>query len=51
MNGEEIKDIISLLENALDDLDYVAEMLIKLKILNKEYYDKAAKENEIYDII
>jgi hypothetical protein len=51
MDGEEIKDIISLLENAIDDLGHVMEMIVKLKLLNKEYYEKAAKAEEIIDII
>jgi len=51
MDGEEIKDIISLLENAIDDLGHQMEFLVKLKLLNKEYYDKASKDEELIDII
>jgi DNA repair exonuclease SbcCD nuclease subunit len=46
MDGEEIKDIISLLEKSIDDLGHQMEFLVKLKLLNREYYDKAQKENE-----
>jgi UDP-2,3-diacylglucosamine pyrophosphatase LpxH len=51
LDGEEIKDIISLLEGSIDNLGHTMEMLVKLKLLNREYYDKAAKEEEIIDII
>jgi len=51
MDGEEIKDIISLLENAIDDLGHQLEFLVKLKLLNREYYEKASKDEELIDII
>lgn len=51
MDGEEIKDIISLLEKSIDDLSHQMEFLVKLKLLNREYYEKAQKENELIDII
>ena len=51
LDGEEIKDIISLLEGSIDNLGHTMEMLVRLKLLNKEYYDKAAKEEESIDII
>jgi len=51
MDGEEIKDIISLLENSIDDLGHQMEFLVKLKLLNREYYEKASKEEELVDII
>jgi DNA repair exonuclease SbcCD nuclease subunit len=51
MDGEEIKDIISLLEKSIDDLGHQMEFLVKLKLLNREYYEKAQKENEVIDII
>jgi len=41
LDGEEIKDIITLLENNIDLLEYNMEMIIKLKLLNREYYEKA----------
>jgi UDP-2,3-diacylglucosamine pyrophosphatase LpxH len=41
LDGEEIKDIITLLENNIDLLEYNMEMLVKLKLLNREYYEKA----------
>lgn len=46
LDGEEIKDIITLLENSIDDLEYTMEMMVKLKLLNREYYEKASKEQE-----
>jgi DNA repair exonuclease SbcCD nuclease subunit len=41
LDGEEIKDIVTLLENSLDSFGYNMEMLVKLKLLNREYYEKA----------
>lgn len=46
IDGEDIKDILTLLEISIDDLGHNMDMLVKLKILNKEYYDKASKNNE-----
>ena len=46
LSGSEIKDIVTLLENSIDDLEHTMEMLVKLKLLNREYYDKASKEEE-----
>ena len=51
LDGEEIKDIISLLEGSIDNLGHTMEMLVRLKLLNKEYYDKAAREEESIDIV
>jgi len=52
MDGEEIKDIISLLEKSIEDLGHQMEFLVKLKLLNREYYEKAQRENEeLNDII
>ena len=51
LDGEEIKDIISLLEGSIDNLGHTMEMLVKLKLMNKEYYDKAAREEESIDIV
>jgi DNA repair exonuclease SbcCD nuclease subunit len=48
LDGEEIKDIVTLLENSIDDLDQTLEDIIKLKLLNREYYSKAqAESNEL----
>lgn len=45
---ENIKDIVSLLEASLESASLDKETLEALKILNREYYDRAAKEeNEI----
>lgn len=41
LDGEEIKDIITLLETHIDAFNYNDEMISKLKIMNREYYDKA----------
>lgn len=51
LNGEEIKDIISLLENAIDDLGHQMEFLVKLKLMNRSYYELASKEEETIDIM
>lgn len=42
----DIKDILSLLEMSINDLGYNMEVLTKLKLLNKNYYDKAYNEKE-----
>jgi len=47
LNDSEIKDIITLLENNIDILDKNPEIINKLKLLNKEYYEKA-KSDEVY---
>ena len=41
----EIKDILTLLEMSIDDLGHKMEVLVKLKVLNKQYYEKASKES------
>ena len=46
LDGEEIKDIVTLLENSIDDLEQTMEMIVKLKLLNREYYEKAMAEEE-----
>jgi UDP-2,3-diacylglucosamine pyrophosphatase LpxH len=43
LDGEEIKDIMSLLESSIDNLGHMMEMLVRLKLMNKEYYEKAGK--------
>lgn len=45
IDGEDIKDILTLLEMSIDDLGHIQEIMIKLKLLNKEYYTKAQKED------
>ena len=48
IDGEEVKDILTLLEISIDDLVHNIDFLIKLKLLNKEYYTKAYnEENEL----
>jgi DNA repair exonuclease SbcCD nuclease subunit len=44
-----IRDILSLLEMSLGDLGHQMETLIKLKLLNKKYYELASKNED--DII
>lgn len=46
INGEDIKDILTLLEMSIDDLGVASEILTKLKILNKLYYENANKVEE-----
>ena len=47
IDGENIKDIFTLLEMGIEDLLHSMETIIKLKLLNKEYYEKAAADEEI----
>jgi DNA repair exonuclease SbcCD nuclease subunit len=51
MDGEEIKDIISLLEKSIDDLGHQMEFLVKLKLMNRTYYELASKSEDIIDIV
>ena len=46
IDGEEIKDILTLLEMSIDDLGHATDLLVKLKVLNNHYYEKAQKEEE-----
>lgn len=41
----DIKDILTLIEMSIDDLGHQTEILIKLKLLNKKYYEQASKES------
>jgi DNA repair exonuclease SbcCD nuclease subunit len=45
LDGIETKDILTLLEMSLSDLGHQMEVLIKLKLLNKRYYEKANNED------
>jgi len=45
MEGVDIKDILTLLEMSIDDLEHQMEVLVRLKVLNKEYYERASKED------
>lgn len=45
MEGVDIKDILTLMEMSIDDLEHQIEVLVRLKVLNKEYYQKASKES------
>lgn len=42
----DIKDILSLVEASINDLGYKMEVIVKLKLLNKTYYDRAYNEKE-----
>lgn len=44
IEGVDIKDILTLLENSIDDLQHQVKVLIQLKLLNKHYYEKATNE-------
>lgn len=46
LDGAEIKDIITLLESSIDDLEQTMEAVVKLKLINRIYYEKASKEQE-----
>lgn len=41
IDGDEIKDILTLLEMNINDLHHPMETLIKLKVLNKKYYEQS----------
>jgi len=43
--GIDIKDILTLLEMNIDDLKHQLELSVKLKVLNKKYYEKASRED------
>jgi DNA repair exonuclease SbcCD nuclease subunit len=43
--GVDIRDILTLLEISLQDLGHQVETLIKLKLKNREYYERASKED------
>jgi len=43
----DIRDILTLLEMNIDDLGYQMEILVKLKIMNRKFYEKANNENII----
>lgn len=44
LKGIDIKDILTLLEISIQDSGYPGDILNKLKLLNKTYYEKANKE-------
>jgi DNA repair exonuclease SbcCD nuclease subunit len=45
LNGVETRDILTLLEMSIQDLGHQMEVLVKLKLLNRKYYEKASKED------
>jgi len=46
-DGVDIKDILTLLELSIQDFGYQMELLVKLKLLNRKYYEKASREDII----
>ncbi len=44
IDGDEIKDILTLLEMNIDELPQALDILVRLKVLNKKYYQKAQEE-------
>jgi len=44
MDGVDIKDILTLLEMSIDELAHHMKVLVKLKVLNNIYYERASKE-------
>ena len=45
MDGTDIRDILTLLEMSIDDLGHQMEVLVKLKVMNRKYYEKASNED------
>jgi hypothetical protein len=45
LEGVDIRDIMTLLEMSIDDMGHQMEVLVRLKCLNKRYYEKATKED------
>lgn len=48
LDNIDIKDILTLLDMSISNLGHQNEVQTKLKLLNKEYYEKAGKENLDY---
>jgi hypothetical protein len=45
MEGVDVRDILTLLEMSLQDLGHQMEVLVKLKLMNRRYYERASKED------
>jgi DNA repair exonuclease SbcCD nuclease subunit len=45
LDGVDIRDILTLLEMSIDDLGHQIEIIVKLKLMNRRYYEKASKED------
>lgn len=45
LDGVDIRDILTLLEMSINDLGHQMEVLVKLKLMNRRYYEKASKED------
>jgi DNA repair exonuclease SbcCD nuclease subunit len=43
--GVNITDILTLLEMSIEDLQHQVEVLVKLKLLNKRYYERSSKSD------
>ena len=44
--GVDIRDIMTLLEMSIDDMGHQMEVLVKLKLLNRKYYNDASKTDD-----
>jgi len=45
LEGVDIRDILTLLEMSIQDLGHQMEVLVKLKLMNRKYYERASKED------
>jgi DNA repair exonuclease SbcCD nuclease subunit len=45
LEGVDIRDILTLLEMAIHELGHQMEVLVKLKVMNRKYYERASKED------
>jgi len=45
LEGVDIRDILTLLEMSLQELGHQMEVLVKLKLMNRRYYERASKED------
>ena len=45
LEGVDIRDILTLLEMSITDLGHQMEVLVRLKLMNRRYYEKASKED------
>ena len=45
LEGVDIRDILTLLEMSIEELGHQMEVLVKLKVLNRKFYERASKED------
>jgi len=45
LEGVDIRDILTLLEMSIQDLGHQMEVLVKLKLMNRRYYERASRED------